>query len=45
MEYRPCDRGGGEYYSVDGYPLRDGVLAALDQHDWASAIRIFSRVT
>jgi hypothetical protein len=33
MEYRPCDRGGGEYYSVDGYPLRDGVLAALGQHD------------
>jgi hypothetical protein len=33
MEYRHFDRGGGEYCSVDGYPLRNGVLAALDEKD------------
>jgi hypothetical protein len=29
MEYRPHDGGGGEYYSVDGYELRDGLRAAI----------------
>jgi hypothetical protein len=28
MEYRHFDRG-GEYYSVDGFPLRDGLRAAI----------------
>lgn len=31
MEYRHSDRG-GEYYSVDGYCLRDGLRAAIG-HD------------
>jgi hypothetical protein len=29
MEYEHHDRGGGEYYSVDGYELRDGMRAAI----------------
>jgi hypothetical protein len=29
MEYRHFDRG-GEYYSIDEYPLRDGLRAALE---------------
>ena len=33
MEFRHCDRDGGEYFSVDGYQLRDGLRAALGQVD------------
>jgi hypothetical protein len=29
MEFRHHKGGGGEYFSVDGYPLRDGLRAAL----------------
>ena len=29
MEFRHCDRDGGEYFSIDGYQLRDGLRAAL----------------
>jgi hypothetical protein len=33
MEYRHFSTGGGEYYSVDGYPLRDGLRAAIGEED------------
>jgi hypothetical protein len=29
MEYNHTDR---QYYSVDGYPLRDGLRAAIGEH-------------
>jgi hypothetical protein len=29
MEYRHFDSGGGEYYSIDGHELRDGMRAAI----------------
>jgi hypothetical protein len=29
MEYRHLPGGDGAYYSVDGYPLRDGLRAAI----------------
>ena len=30
MDYQHCDHGGG-YYSVDGYPLGDGLRAAFGE--------------
>jgi hypothetical protein len=30
MEYRHLPGGNGAYHSVDGYPLRDGLRAAID---------------
>ena len=32
MEYRHLPGGDGAYYSVDGYPLRDGLRAAIGEH-------------
>jgi hypothetical protein len=31
MEFRHLPGGGGAYYSVDGYPLRDGLRAAIGE--------------
>ena len=31
MEYRNLRRGGGEYFSVDDYQLRDGLRAAVGE--------------
>ena len=33
MEYRNLRRGGGEYFSVDDYQLRDGLRAAVGEND------------
>jgi hypothetical protein len=33
MEFRHFNGGGGEYYSVHGYPLRDGLRAAFGAED------------
>ena len=33
MEYRHLRRGGGEYFSVDDYPLRDGLRAAVGEQE------------
>jgi hypothetical protein len=33
MEYRHLRRGGGEYFSVDDYLLRDGLRAAVGEQD------------
>jgi hypothetical protein len=32
MEYRHLPRGDGAYYSIVGYPLRDGLRAAIGEH-------------
>jgi hypothetical protein len=32
MEYRHLPGGDGAYYSIDGYPLRDGLRAAIGEH-------------
>ena len=33
MEYRHLPGGDGAYYSVDGYPLRDGLRAAIGGYE------------
>ena len=33
MEYRHLPGGDGAYYSVDGYPLRDGLRTAIGERD------------
>jgi hypothetical protein len=33
MEYRHLPGGDGAYYSVDGYPLRDGLRAAIGEFE------------
>ena len=33
MEFRNLRRGGGEYFSVDDYPLRDGLRAAVGENE------------
>jgi hypothetical protein len=33
MEYRHLPEGYGAYYSVDGYPLRGGLRAAIGEHE------------
>ena len=33
MEYRHLRRGGGEYFSVDDYQLRDGLRAAVGEQE------------
>ena len=33
MEFRNLRRGGGEYFSVDDYPLRDGLRAAVGEQE------------
>jgi hypothetical protein len=34
MEYRHLRRGGGEYFSVDDYQLRDGLRAAVGEQEY-----------
>ena len=33
MEYRHLPGGDSAYYSIDGYPLRDGLHAAIGEHE------------
>ena len=33
MEFRNLRRGGGEYFSVDDYPLGDGLRAAVGEQE------------